>query len=69
MPAIKQHSINIQIMPPGIKLRIAKPRSTQTTKVMPSIKLKIEINLHFPGFGVLATIFAQEIRFYYAILI
>lgn len=69
MPAIKQNSINTQIMPPGIKVRIPIPRSTQTTKVMPTIKLKIEINLQFPGLGVLATVFSSEIRLHYATLI
>ncbi|MFB2934019.1 hypothetical protein ACE1B6_01950 [Aerosakkonemataceae cyanobacterium BLCC-F154] len=65
MPAIRQSSINTQIMPPGRKLRIARPRSTQTTKVMPRIKLKIEINLQFPELGVLATIFFPKFVFNY----
>lgn len=66
MPATTQNSINTQIMPPGTKLRIPIPLSTQTTKVMPIIKLKIEINLQFPEFGVLATVLFSEIRFHYA---
>lgn len=42
------------------------PLSIQITKVMPRIKLKIEINLQLPRFGVLVTIFFSEIRLHYA---
>lgn len=42
------------------------PLSTQTTKVMPRINPKIEINLQFPGLGVLATMFFPKFVFDYA---